>query len=144
MAAFEILVNGEIVEQVIRLKHETDVLFVKLVAVLHFHVVDAVIEKVVLAAPLAVEHSGKAHQLGLTQVLPRRSILAVVATVEPGVLCPLERSIKRVDRELAGLRNLLGRRWGLSPGGRRRQKRVRAPNPDPGASVVRGCRGDPR
>src|SRR5258708_6237326 len=64
---FEILENGEIVDQVIALENEADVRFVQLVAFLDVEFVDRLIVEVVFAAPRAVEHADDAEQSGFSR-----------------------------------------------------------------------------
>src|SRR5437763_17048195 len=54
---FKILVHGQVIEQVVTLKDETDVLLVQFVAPLLLEFVDGLLIKVILARPRAVEHA---------------------------------------------------------------------------------------
>src|SRR5260370_17858213 len=67
----EIFEDGEIVNQVIALKDEADVGLVQLIAFLDVEFVNRLIEKVVFAAPRAVEHADEAEQRRFSP--PRRS-----------------------------------------------------------------------
>src|SRR5271154_3507618 len=58
---FQVLVDGEIVDQVIALKHKTDVVLVQFVALLGAEFVDRLIEKKVFAGPGAVQHADNAE-----------------------------------------------------------------------------------
>ena len=58
----EVLVDGEVIEQVIALEHEADVLLVQLGAVLRAELVHRLIEEVVLAGPGAVVHADDVEQ----------------------------------------------------------------------------------
>ena len=53
----EVLVNRQVVDEVVGLKNEADVLLVKSVALLRFQPVDRLIQQLVLAVPIAVEHA---------------------------------------------------------------------------------------
>src|SRR5216684_6010215 len=64
---FEVLKDGEIVDQVVALKYEADVGFVQFVALLDVEFVDRLIEKVVFSAPRAIEHSDDAEQRGFSR-----------------------------------------------------------------------------
>src|SRR5439155_3696952 len=61
----QVLGDGEIVEQVVLLKHEADVLLVERHAVLGLHLVHGVVEEAVFAHPVAVEHAEDRQQGGL-------------------------------------------------------------------------------
>src|SRR6185437_5293749 len=62
--------DREIVEQVVLLKDEPDVLLVQGDAVLRLHLVDLLVEQLVFAGPLAVEHAEDREQGRLAR--PRR------------------------------------------------------------------------
>jgi hypothetical protein len=62
---FEIFVDGEIVDEVIGLKDETDIVFVQFVALLGVEFVDGLIEEIVFAGPGAIEHTDDGKQRGL-------------------------------------------------------------------------------
>src|SRR5216683_3654597 len=61
---FEVLEDGEIVDQVIALEDEADVGFVQLVAFFDVEFVHRLIEEIVFAAPRAVQHANDAEQRG--------------------------------------------------------------------------------
>src|SRR5262245_45192337 len=68
---FQVLVHGQVVEQVIALEHEADVLLVELGSLLRIQAVDRLVHEVVLARPGAVVHAEDVQQRGLAG--PRRS-----------------------------------------------------------------------
>jgi len=62
----QILVDRQVVQQVVALKHESDVLLVQLRAILGGQLVHRLIEKVVVASPGAVVHADDVQQRGLS------------------------------------------------------------------------------
>ena len=64
---FEVLVHGQMIEQVIALKDETDVLLVQFVAPLLVELVDGLLVKVILARPRAIEHAEDRKERGLAR-----------------------------------------------------------------------------
>src|SRR5712692_3740749 len=63
----EVLEHREIVNQVVALKHKSDVALVQLVALLDVELVHRLVEEVILAAPGAVEHPDDAQKRGFTR-----------------------------------------------------------------------------
>src|SRR4029077_192547 len=63
---FEVLEDSEIVDQVVALKDEANVGFMRLVAFFDVEFVDRLIKKVVFAAPGTVEHADDAEQRGFS------------------------------------------------------------------------------
>src|SRR6266436_157348 len=61
---FQIFKHRQIVDQVIALKHEPDVCFMQLIALLDVEFVDRFAKKVIVPSPRAVEHSHDAQQGG--------------------------------------------------------------------------------
>ena len=57
--------DREIVEQVVLLKHEPDISFVQLSPLLHIHLVDGLVEKIIFTGPFPVEHADNSQQGGL-------------------------------------------------------------------------------
>src|SRR5260370_33216761 len=61
---FEVLEDGEIVDQVVALKDEADIGFVQLVAFFDVEFVDRLIKEIVFTVPGAIEHADDAKQSG--------------------------------------------------------------------------------
>src|SRR5438270_9114822 len=64
---FQILEHGKIVDQMVALKNKTDIGLVQFIALLHIEFVDRLIEKIVFAAPGAVQHADDAEQRRLSR-----------------------------------------------------------------------------
>jgi hypothetical protein len=62
---FQVLVHGQVVDQVVALKNEPDVGFVQLIPLLYVEAMDRFAVEVVLACPRAVEHPDDAEESGL-------------------------------------------------------------------------------
>src|SRR5262249_9656566 len=67
---FQVLVHGQVVEEVVALKHEADVLLVQLRALLRIEAMNGLVHEVVLAGPRAVVHPEDMEQGRLAR--PRR------------------------------------------------------------------------
>ncbi len=63
---FQIFEDRQIVDQVIALKHESDVCLMQLIALLDVEFVDRFAKKVVVPGPSAIEHSHDAQQRGFS------------------------------------------------------------------------------
>src|ERR1700758_4776691 len=61
----KVFVHGEIVDQVITLKHEPDIGLVQLIALFDAEFVHRLLEEKIFAGPCSVEHSENAQQRGL-------------------------------------------------------------------------------
>src|SRR5262245_4542639 len=58
----EVLVYGQVVDQMIALKHKADVLLVQFHPLLRLHLMNGTVEKIEFAGPGAVEHTQDAQQ----------------------------------------------------------------------------------